>query len=372
MRRASSEHSGASSAERRRILFLSHTHTHGPFRVGSHHYARSLARGGAEVVHLSTPISVAHRITGRVSREAADAVPSRPLKDADGVTHVVPRTVLPRPLGRFRVAAALERTGIRPEFDTVFIDQPLLWDDSVRGLSRRLVYRPTDLYPTGVKARAQRQILDAADGIVATSTGVLEGLGSVALPTLILENGVDAARFLRSDSLERPEVCVYVGALDSRFDWQQLNVWARAHSTTRFLIAGPSPATTPDVEPNVELLGSVDYNALPRLLHTARVGLLPLSDDPLNSARSPMKLHEYLAAGLAVLARETPVIHPAPDAGLFTYTGAADAGAALRRALAWTSPNSLGVQRAAAESWEAKTDALTSFIDTLPVRAARP
>ncbi len=46
-----------------RILFLSHTHAFGPFRVGSHHYARTLARGGAEVVHLSTPLSPAHRAT---------------------------------------------------------------------------------------------------------------------------------------------------------------------------------------------------------------------------------------------------------------------------------------------------------------------
>lgn len=349
----------------RRILFLSHSHAFGPFRVGSHHYARTLARGGAEVVHLSTPISLAHRVMGRVNRGAAAAVPRGPHRDADGVTHLVPRTVLPRPYGRFRVERELARQGIDPAFDAVLIDQPLLWDASVRALSRRLVYRPTDLYPSGVKAERQRQILAAADGVVATSSEVLRGLGPLEIPTLVLENGVDAARFASLDAAPRLDACVYVGALDGRFDWGRMDAWARAHPQVRFAVAGPGAAPPIAVPANVELLGPVPYDALPALLQSARVGLLPLSDDPLNAGRSPMKLYEYLAAGLAVVARETPVIRPDEHAGLFAYTGSDEAESALERALRHPSPNVAGVQRAAAESWEAKSEAMTAFLDGL-------
>src|SRR5690606_11227582 len=69
---------GTAGAVHGRILFLSHSHSFGPFRVGSHHLARTLAQRGAEVVHLSTPISVAHRVTGRVSASAVAEVPAGP------------------------------------------------------------------------------------------------------------------------------------------------------------------------------------------------------------------------------------------------------------------------------------------------------
>lgn len=348
-----------------RILFLSHTHAFGPFRVGSHHYARTLARSGADVVHLSTPVSLAHRLTGRVSRTESAALPKGPFRDADGVTHLVPRTTLPRPYGPFRVARELGRWGLATTFDAVLIDQPLLWDASVRTLAPRLVYRPTDLYPDGVKAGLQQRIIAESDGIIATSAELLRALGEVNAPTLMLPNGVDAARFGDSGFAARPDRAVYVGALDGRFDWARVIAWARTHPHVTFAIAGPSASPPASLPSNVEVLGPVAYDALPTLLHGARVGLLPLSDDPLNAGRSPMKLYEYLAAGLAVVARSTPVLGADEATGVFTYTGPADADAALERTLAHSSPNVAGVARAAEESWEAKTAALMGFVEGL-------
>lgn len=353
--------------ERMRVLFLSHSHPFGPFRVGSNHYARLLASRGAEVVHLTTPISLAHRVTGRVRSADVANVPRGPHRDADGVTHLIPRTILPAPLGAFRVARHLQRNGIRGRFDAVLIDQPLLWDSSVRGLTDTLVYRPTDLYPSGLKHRIQQQILDAVDAVVATSNEVLRSLGARGRPSLVLANGADTARFAPAapEGNARPVRCVYVGALDGRFDWDRLAAWARARTDVHFAIAGPDPHPPHPLPQNVELLGAVAYDAVPALLHDARVGLLPLSDDPLNAGRSPMKLYEYLAAGLTVLARETPGIRPQDEIGVFTYSGDDDADAALDRALAHTSPNTAGIRAASDSSWERKADELIAFLQTV-------
>lgn len=353
----------------RRILFLSHSHVFGPFRVGSHHYARTLARSGVDVVHLSTPVSLAHRLTGRVDRATAGALPRGPRRDADGVTHVVPRTSLPRPYGPFRAERELQRQGLGTTFDAVLLDQPLLWDDSVRRLAPRLVYRPTDLYPDGTKADLQARIVADADGVVATSTEVLRALGALSAPSLVLTNGVDAARFAPDEgATARARRAVYVGALDARFDWTRVVAWANEHPDVTFAIAGPA-ATPPTMLPhNIEVLGPVPYADLPALLHGARVGLLPLSDDPLNTGRSPMKLYEYLAAGLAVVARGTPVLRSEESAGVFTYAASENADAVLDRALTHPSPNVAGRARAARESWDAKAAALLRFVDSLPAR----
>lgn len=357
------------SSARPRVLFLSHSHAFGAFRVGSHHYARALALRGADVVHLSTPISTAHRLLGRVGAEELREVPRGLHTDADGVRHLVPRTRAPRPYGGFRVARELERHGIPATFDVVLMDQPLLWDHSVRALAPRLVYRPTDLYPDGVKATLQTQIIAASDGVVATSEEVLRALGPLVVPTLILPNGVDTAQFSGVGDLgARPAACVYVGALDARFDGAQVDVWARAHPDVPFTVAGPSTGARSN-PPNLSYPGAVAYEALPRLLHGARVGLLPLSGHPLNAGRSPMKLYEYLAAGLAVVARETPVLRQDEAAGVFTYTDRDEASTALDRALAHPSPNLVGAARAAAQSWDVKTDRLHAFVRRLPPRA---
>ena len=140
-----------------RILFVSHTDPFGPFRVGSHHLAASFARAGDTVVHLSTPISLAHRVTGRVSRTRASTTPADSVGH-DGVRHLVPRTILPAGVGPFRVGRFLRRRGM-PRFDVVLIDQPLLWSRSLLDVAGTLVYRPTDEYPEGLKARLQREIL---------------------------------------------------------------------------------------------------------------------------------------------------------------------------------------------------------------------
>lgn len=352
----------------RRVLFLSHSHAFRAFRVGSHHYARELARRGAEVVHLSTPISHVHRRLGRVSHSEESRVPRGPHRDRDGVTHLVPRTTMPTPFGTLTAGRALRQHGVDTRFDAVLIDQPLLWDDSVRGLSDRLVYRPTDLYPAGVKARMQKDIIAAADGVTATSGEVLRGLGPLRQPHLVLGNGVDTEHFIASAESERSDVCIYVGALDRRFDWHQVCAWAQARPRVRFVVVGPSPEPPVPLPENIELPGGVAYSTLPTLLHSARVGMLPLSDDPLNAGRSPMKLYEYLAAGLSVVARETPVLSDDVSAGLFTYSDEGTAIAALDDALSHASPNVAGVERARQQSWSTKTDLLVDFVLELPRR----
>ncbi|WP_194420374.1 glycosyltransferase family protein [Microbacterium abyssi] len=349
-----------------RILFVSHTDVFGAFRVGSHHYARELAKAGNDVVHLSTPLSLAHTITRRISPERRRAIPRGVHTDDFGVRHVVPRSVLPAGVGYIDWIALLRGLRLPTDFDVVFLDQPLLWNSSLRQVARTLIYRPTDEYPAGVKARLQADILTKADGVIATSGRVLEALGEIETPSVVHVNGVEVERFEgTTDSTMRDRTCVYVGALDHRFDQMQVEQWASEFPDWRFEIAGPPLSGWKPSSSNIVTPGTQPYERLPKLFRSARIGLLPLSDSPLNAGRSPMKLYEYLAAGLSVVAKRTAVIHPNDEIGVFTYENSAQARESLASAMRFPVPNTRGVTAAREQSWTTKAKCVLEFAQAI-------
>ncbi|MFJ6677535.1 hypothetical protein ACIQLK_00245 [Microbacterium sp. NPDC091382] len=312
------------------------------------------------MTHISTPESLAHRIAGRMDTLRSAASEISPVLDSAGVRHVIPRTVLPAGL-----PPRLLGLGRRQRFDVAFIDQPLLWSASLKHVARVIVYRPTDQYPSGLKALLQAQILREADAVVATSTPVLSSLGRVRVPALVLENGVDVDHF-RDRNLTRSKQAVYVGAIDKRFDHGLVYALADSKPDWQFLVAGGY--FSPEGRQNIENAPSIPYRELPEVLGRARIGLLPLSSDTLNEGRSPMKLYEYLASGLRVVSRQTPAIKPNEECGLFTYRNATEAVQSFDRATIAEDANFAGSLIAQDYSWRDRSTRLVDFVRDLGVR----
>ena len=342
-----------------RILLLSHTGLSSVFRVGSHHLARELSAAGHDVVHVSNPISVSHLAAVRdpeVRRRARLAVPLR-LRISDGAAFAVPWSLfplmpdpLPRPLRlgsaallRRRLASHWRALGQDPDrpFDLTLIDQPLLdylLDDLPVG---PVVYRPTDVNVRPAQIAAEDRVLARCQGVVATSsvvaTAITERLVQLdrTLPVVAVPNGAQIAVFeVDGPSWSERRGAVYVGALDERFDWAAVQEMAQAEPDEPVDVYGPVTGAVPALPGNVTVRGPVPYEQVPGLFATHRVGILPLSDHPTNAGRSPMKLYEYLAAGLRVVSRRTPALAAAPLADVTLYgttvqgtTGNASAGA---------------------------------------------
>ncbi|MBO0982881.1 glycosyltransferase [Rathayibacter sp. SD072] len=360
-----------------RIVFASHTAEVGVFRVGSHHLARELARRGHSVTHLSTPTSVLH-----LARAKDPQIRSRlklslrgPATDAAGVVHVEPLLAAPLGVVPPRLRARALKLALRPwrsssvpeRPDVLIIDQPLLGPPLIELLApRRVVYRPTDAHFDPVLREAELDVLRRADALVATSEPVLDAVSEGAdapLRTLILENGVEFERFVSGETARAG--VVYLGALDHRFDWNAVRTLASAFPSVPFRLAGPTPKDVGPMPPNVELLGPVPYADAPDLLAHSSVGLLPLSDDPGNAGRSPMKYFEYLAAGLRIVSSSSPALRSRAAPGVWLYDDVAQAEAGLRAALeaALAGPNESGSAFAEAYGWHRRAGDLLAFLD---------
>ena len=347
----------------RKILFLSHSNVFEHFKVGSHHYAAELARRGHDVFHVSTPISLPHRILRRAGAASVEAMKRGWTTDESGVHHFVPASVVPAGLMSGTTDRILRSLPERC-FDLTFVDQPLLWSPSVRATSRTLVYRPTDTYDDGRKRRLQDAAVSKSDGVIATSDEVLRGLGLRAgIPSIVLPNGVDVRQFAATNGPRR-DVAVYVGALDSRFEWDDIRFLAGRFMSWRFEIYGPAGQAPAGLPSNVALMGPIEYDRLSEVFGSSRIGLLPLTAVPVNAGRSPMKLYEYLAGGLGVLSTSTRTIRERGDAGLLTYSSNDELEQKFSL-LAAAPPNIAGETLAADHSWDSKTDEMLRFVDGL-------
>jgi glycosyltransferase involved in cell wall biosynthesis len=173
-------------------------------------------------------------------------------------------------------------------------------------------------------------------------------------------------------SLPSPRI-VFTGALvTTKLDMGLLFVLARSQRDWSFALVGPTGPGDPRAdmselagEPNIHLLGPRRYEELPSVLRGADAGLIPYAINELTKSIFPMKVYEYLAAGLPVVATPLPSL-----AGLESVATAADAEgmvALLEEALAQDTPErrTARAREAQAHSWERRLEEIGAAIHAL-------
>lgn len=347
------------------VLFISHTYDDGVFKVGSHHLAREIAHMGYDVAHISTPFSLAHSLLSRKQSRRSELAQLGMRVDDVGVKHLIPRTVLP---AQYTTSAYLLRAmgtvGMeRPRF--IFVDQPLMVSHKLLLRAGTSLYRPTDLYRDGASHRLQAKYIQYFDAVSATSKQVLDCLPAVnGQPRTIIPNGVEYKRFQLTGSEGQRSGAVYVGALDHRFNWSVVARMAKAFPELHISLVGPTDSVPLGLPSNIQLTGPMAYRDLPKHLSHFSVGLLPLSAEPVNLGRSPMKLFEYLAAGLYVVATCLRGFASLDEMqGCFFYARDEEAVGALSKALDQDRPNTTGIDSARNQDWATKAMELLSFAE---------
>jgi teichuronic acid biosynthesis glycosyltransferase TuaH len=162
-------------------------------------------------------------------------------------------------------------------------------------------------------------------------------------PAVVVPNGIDPQEWSGppasapgwAGELRRP-LLAYVGSLDERIDVAALAALACELPEATLLLVGP--LLDPDhLAPlrelgNVEIRDPLGRSAVAALIRSADVGLIPHVSSPLTRAMSPLKLYEYLAGGLPVVAADLPPVHGV-DAGVRLVEPGGDYAVAVREAL---------------------------------------
>jgi glycosyltransferase involved in cell wall biosynthesis len=169
--------------------------------------------------------------------------------------------------------------------------------------------------------------------------------------------------------LPRPRLVFQGAVVPTKLDLGLLEETARLRPGWSIVLVGPRGAGDPggdlsalDRAPNIHLIGGRDPAALPAVLRGADAGLIPYAINDLTRSVFPMKVFEYLAAGLPVLTTPLPALE-----GVDAVEVVADASElveAAERELTLDRPERrAGRSRAAsAHSWEARIEEIEAAL----------
>jgi GT2 family glycosyltransferase len=189
-----------------------------------------------------------------------------------------------------------------------------------------------DVFPYSPRTlrRNHDRALEVADAVFAVSEPLLAEVRASRADAVYLPNGVEFARFAappdptavpeemnRARSRGRP-AAGYVGALARWVDSDLLAALAALRADWDFFVVGERLDDSFDrlvaARPaNLHLLGARPYPTIPSILSALDAGLIPFRVGPEGSHASPIKLYEYLAAGLPVLSTPIPECEIVPE-----------------------------------------------------------
>ncbi len=186
---------------------------------------------------------------------------------------------------------------------------------------------------------AERRFAARADLVIASSPALAERMRGLSANVLLAPNVADTASFARAlepgpvddvlASLPEPRI-VFVGAIVAKkLDFELLLAVARARRDWTLALIGPIGLGDPETdiselarEPNIFLLGPREHQDLPGVLRAAAVGVIPYRRSRLTASIFPMKIYEYLAAGLPVVASGLPSLEGIAGVALVDGPGA--------------------------------------------------
>lgn len=222
-------------------------------------------------------------------------------------------------------------------------------------------------------APLEKRLLDRVDAVVATAQRLTVSKRPRSGRAFYLPQGVNYEHFATPRPvptelapLPRP-IVGFAGGLFSRCDLNLLRRVAESLPGGSLVLVGPVEVdTAPLNAPNVHLLGLRTYEALPAYVQSFDVGLIPYYVNEETVAVDPLKLLEYLAAGIPVVS--TPIPEVAKYRGAVAVAEDAERFVAAVLAAVREPRNEVrrrGQVLARNHTWEARADTLLAILGDL-------
>jgi exopolysaccharide biosynthesis WecB/TagA/CpsF family protein len=174
-------------------------------------------------------------------------------------------------------------------------------------------------------------------------------------------------------AIPRPRIGV-VGVHDERLDIAAIEALSAANPAWHIVLVGPVVPGDVDEDrlrplPNVHFLGGKPVAELPAYLKGLDVALIPYKLNELTRNIFPLKLYEYLAAGLPVVAAALPELAPYSNS-VALAAEPADYPRLVRQALAADSPGARAARAAAVagETWEKRVEEMSALVEAMLAR----
>ena len=319
-----------------RIVFGSANHWTSPYQVGSHAWARLFAHHHWQTAYISDPISPWHFLHGgsreRLLERLALWKENGIFFEEDRLRAWTPGAfITPHQLPLARSRWVLDHwhhfstpsvASLLGEWD--FNHPEILWLDSIRhaGWGRQLRPKQTVLriadWAAGFHAvpnsalTLERELIDSVDLVITSAQALEKRICPFRgkKPLVTIRNGVDVDFWkhpveipIEYSTIPEPRV-IYVGALDTWFDLPLLANIARAQPQVSFVMIGQRRAGFgKEIDlPNLYWLGTRSRHQVRGYLQHAQVGIIPFKRSDLIECVCPLKLYEYMACGLPVVA----------------------------------------------------------------------
>jgi glycosyltransferase involved in cell wall biosynthesis len=278
--------------------------------------------------------------------------------------------VVNRALLRLQVVRAMRRLGFRRPINWVFnptaaVVAGALGEDT-------LVYYCVDEFTAfssiaGQLAELEAQLLRRADLVFVSSEKLRESKSANNARTILVRHGVEFEHFRKAldpstevpadiANLPRPIIGYFGLMADDWIDIPLMVDVAKHFSTGSMVLLGK---VTTDISrltalPNVHVLGRKPFSSLPAYCKGFDVAInpFPINEVTLNS--NPLKVREYLAAGLPVVSTRIPEVEVLGKCHI--AEGSASFIAGVQEALRDPGPKSERSESMRAESWEGRVE----------------
>lgn len=227
---------------------------------------------------------------------------------------------------------------------------------------------------------AENALLERVDCVFAVTHALAERKRLINSNTHLSPHGVDHASFSRAlapetvipaDLAHLPHPVIgFYGTLQDWVDLELVAYLARSHPEWSLVLIGPVMVDTAAVAgiPNVHLLGRREHRDLPAYCKGFDVGLIPYRVIDRMPFVNPIKLREYLSAGLPVVSTAVPEVRRYPH---WCSVGEDHEGVrlAIERALLEDSPEQRRSRSSAmqSETWQARVAEVDRIVQDISI-----